>query len=112
MITAVIVLTLAVILAYAGRQREVAPQLVVFLAIFFCAGGALALLPEFANRLAMLVGVGRGADLLLYFAVLAGLFLAIHFYFRFRRIEQTITMIVRKMALTNPHADGLEKDLP
>jgi hypothetical protein len=110
MISTFILVALAIIFVYAGRQREVSPQLILFLAVFFCAGGALAVAPDFANRVAHRLGVGRGADLLLYFAVLAGVFLTTHFYFRFRRIEKALEAVVRQVALSNPKARTTEQD--
>jgi hypothetical protein len=46
--------------------------------------------------------VGRGADLLLYFAVLCGVLIAANFYFRFKETERMLTEIVRRIAIQNP----------
>ncbi len=55
--------------------------------------------PDFTTRVAGLLGIGRGADLLIY--VVAILFLAACFYFyqRLQHIESALTEIVRNMAI-------------
>ena len=57
--------------------------------------------PEAATRIANALGVGRGADLLLYvmFVLLVILVLLIHG--KFRRYDQLITELARSAALAN-----------
>jgi hypothetical protein len=62
-------------------------------------GLALVVFPQFASYAARLLGVGRGTDLLLYFAVMAGLFVGANLYFRHKRQEAQLIAIVRKLAL-------------
>ncbi|MBR6470968.1 MAG: DUF2304 domain-containing protein [Victivallales bacterium] len=71
----------------------------LFILAQFCVGVVLVLFPELANRVAALVGVGRGADLMLYLlllAVYAGALLAMA---KFRRLERQITELTRQVAL-------------
>jgi hypothetical protein len=58
--------------------------------------------PSATTTLASWVGIGRGADLVLYVATLAGLGAALFFYARFRRLEVVVTGIVRREALHAP----------
>jgi hypothetical protein len=58
--------------------------------------------PSATTTLASWVGIGRGADLVLYVATLAGLGAALFFYARFRRLEVVITGIIRREALHAP----------
>ncbi len=71
--------------------------------LFFIAqlavGAVLVLFPELANYAASLVGVGRGADLLLYLLVLAVYAGGLLVLAKFRRIERQMTDLVRQIAL-------------
>jgi hypothetical protein len=62
--------------------------------------------PSVLTALAQLLGIGRGADLVLYFAVLAGLGAALYFYSRFRRLEVLVTGLIRREALKTPRHGG------
>ena len=55
--------------------------------------------PELTNRVAAWMGIGRGADLLIYIVALSFAVVAFYSYQRFRRLESQITEIVRAMAL-------------
>ncbi len=69
--------------------------LVIFagLAVFFI------LFPEYTNTLANYLGVGRGADLLFYTCILLFLFIILKLFARIRRLEQTLTELVRQQAM-------------
>jgi hypothetical protein len=71
-------------------------------ALTWLLGGLCILKPDWTMRIASLLGIGRGADLLLY--VLAMLFIASFFYYhgRFRAIDSQLTEIVRHLAITRP----------
>ena len=71
-------------------------------ALTWLVGGLFILKPNWTMRAAAMVGIGRGADLVLY--VVAILFLASVFYYyeRFRAVDSQLTEIVRHLALTNP----------
>ena len=50
-----------------------------------------------ANKL----GITRGADLVIYVAILGGISLSFYFYNRFRRLENLITELVRREAVAH-----------
>ena len=58
--------------------------------------------PEITMKVARLLGIGRGADLVLYVFVI--FFIAAFFYFQgqFQRLESHLTTIVRHLALSDP----------
>lgn len=58
-------------------------------------------LPQTASYLAILVGVGRGSDLVVYLAVLILFYLVFKMVVRLEKIEQQLTMIVRSLAKPN-----------
>ncbi len=62
------------------------------LAIFFI------LAPEYTNKIAHQLKVGRGADLLFYICILFFLFISLKLFARIRRLEKTLTDLVRKQA--------------
>jgi hypothetical protein len=69
--------------------------------VFLWLTAALAIaLPNIASALANLVGIGRGADLVLYVMTFACFLLVRYFYLRQRRLEILITELVRREALS------------
>jgi hypothetical protein len=64
------------------------------------AAGLLAVLwPNSTSRVARLLGVGRGADLVLYLAVVAMLVGFWMIYIRLRQLRRDVTLLVRHLAL-------------
>jgi len=63
--------------------------------------GALALVvkPDIASQLASLVGIGRGADLVVYLALVLIFYLLFRLVVRIETLERHITEIVRHSAL-------------
>ena len=74
----------------------------LFVVFFFGTGLAFILDPGLTMRLAHLVGIGRGADLIFYLAILFLLFLCFNFYIRFHVLEEKVTHVVRALAMHNP----------
>lgn len=71
-------------------------------ALWLAAATAIAW-PDITVRAARLLGIGRGADLVLYLSVVG---MAIGFFavfLRMRRLEEHLTTIVRQVALNNPN---------
>src|SRR5688572_28758751 len=64
-------------------------------------GAYIVWLPDHATYLANLVGVGRGADLVLYVWVLISCAILLLFYLNIREQLQLITTLARKMALAD-----------
>ena len=57
--------------------------------------------PDDTTWLAHKVGVGRGADLLLYLLVVAFAFFSVNTFLRFRNLERRFTYLARSIALSN-----------
>ena len=55
--------------------------------------------PDDVTAVAQFVGVGRGADLLLYLTVVAFVFVVLNVYLRFRDLGERFTDLARAMAL-------------
>jgi len=71
----------------------------VFRCLVWLAAGAAIYDPDLTSRLARLVGITRGADLVLYLAVLAFLGVSFFFYARTVRLQGQMTELVRHIAL-------------
>ncbi len=89
---------ISVLRLFSGKQPRgvsLAATTVWFLSFVFI------LSPDLTMQAANLLGIGRGADLVLY--VFAILFIVTFFYFyaRFRTLESQLTEIVRHIALSD-----------
>ncbi len=62
-------------------------------------GAVLIVWPRSTMLVARSLGIGRGADLLLYLSVLLMLVGFFYVYGRFRRLDRQITLLVRKLAI-------------
>ena len=95
----ILVMLLAVLLVlYFVRLRTRALDGLVILLIF---GAAVLLVvrPTLANKMARMVGIGRGADLIFYVAIPGVALLALLLFVRTRELSLKITAIVRENAL-------------
>jgi hypothetical protein len=57
--------------------------------------------PESTSYLANILGVGRGADLIIYLSVIVIFYLLFRVFIRLNKIDSEITKITRKDALKN-----------
>lgn len=62
--------------------------------------------PNVVQRIATLVGIGRGADIILYGFVLCFLFTSFYFYSRTVRLQRQITLLVRHLAIQEAQQGG------
>lgn len=99
----IIIASLIIIAVYVGTKRLSGLQTASVFAITI-AGIILAIFPGLATQVATFLHVGRGTDLILYLAVLAGLFVASNFYFRFKRQEAILIALARQSAMDHAHA--------
>jgi small membrane protein len=74
----------------------------LFVVAFFGMGVLFILRPDLSSRVANLVGIGRGTDLVLYLSTLFLIFVAFSFHLRFRALEERQTDILRELALRAP----------
>jgi len=101
---------------YLIRLRSTGATRIV--AVLVAAGGILLVVfPELAVRLARLVGVGRGVDLVIYITLVAFGFLWLHQASRIRELEGRVVDLARRVALdraeqANRIASGTEPSPP
>lgn len=90
------------ILTLIRRQLSPGQRQGLFWAVVWLGGALVIAIPQIASWLASLMGIGRGVDLILYVAALAGLLMVRHFYFKQRRLECLVTELLREQALRAP----------
>ena len=105
----IIVATVLACLLYAVRLRTVLRDRLMFGGIV-AVGIALTFRPDLATRVANLVGIGRGTDLLLYIFLLFSLFQSVYLADRLKNVDARLTSVVREHALDSavapPDGDG------
>jgi small membrane protein len=88
-----------------GGARHQAIRRVLML-LFIIGAASSVFFPQIWTYAAKLVGVGRGADLLLYFLVLTFIGFVATTYRRFRQLEGDMTELARQLALLSPVASS------
>ncbi|MCA9251215.1 MAG: DUF2304 domain-containing protein [Phycisphaerae bacterium] len=83
-------------------QRRVA---LFWVAVWIGAAVAIAW-PELTTSIAEQLGLRRGADLVMYFAILFSFVGFYMIYVRMRRLDANLTLLVRKLAIENPLSMG------
>ena len=101
LIQLLLIVVVIVIAARLLRGRGARTQAVRRLGLLLFAGFAIwsILFPSVWNRIAKLVGVGRGTDMVLYALVVAFLSFTLTTYVRFRDFEARYTKLARRLAL-------------
>lgn len=87
-----------------ARRRLAARFGAAWIALWIAAAAALAD-PEILVRIAHFLGIGRGADLVLYLAILSSFAAFFVTYLRFRRVDEQLTKIVRHLAIRDAEHD-------
>jgi hypothetical protein len=107
LLLAAVVLTLVLFVRGRHGVRLQASKRVAFIA-FLMLNGYAVLRPDDVSRVANLVGVGRGTDLLLYMLIVAFVFGTLNMYMRLRETERRLTDLARAVAIQ--HAEQLNRD--
>jgi hypothetical protein len=109
LIQVLLILVVIAVVARLFRSRGARSQAIRRLGLLLFAGFAVVsiLFPAVWNRIATIVGVGRGTDMVLYALVVAFLSFTVTTYLRFREIETRYTKLARRLAL-----DEAERDYP
>ncbi len=81
------------------REKNLSSFWMISWTIFWIAVAVVVVRPELTTRIAHRVGIGRGADLAVYVAVLVLFLLVFRITVALGKIERTITKIVREIAL-------------
>ena len=68
-------------------------------------GAVAVVMPETTQQAAELVGVGRGADLITYIAIIAVMFVLLHYYTKFVDLQRQLTEVTRELAILRTEVD-------
>ena len=91
--------SVVLLLLYSAFLRSTLRDRVLTILLFVTAVVAI-LFPDLTTRVANVLGVGRGTDLLIYLFVLAAVFAFIVLNARLMGLEDNITELVRELALS------------
>jgi hypothetical protein len=69
------------------------------------AGAIAVVFPGVTDDAARLVGVGRGADLVTYIAIIAVMFVLLHYYTKFVDLQRQLTEVARELAILRAEVD-------
>ena len=105
----IIIGVLVLVALYVGTKRLSGLQ-VSAVVVFTLLGICLVVFPALSTAVANFLGIGRGTDLVFYFAVLGGLFVTSNFYFRFRRNEEALIALSRRMAIDRAEVPSVGKN--
>ena len=87
------------ILVYAWSEQRRVPLVAICTMIAAAAGLYFVWFPSHANMLAELIGIGRGADLIMYLWVLISLLNLFNLHLKLRSQMELITDLARELAL-------------
>lgn len=92
----------------AGVRGMVRKRIVALWLSIWTLGALVIIWPRSTFLVARWLGIGRGADLLLYVSVLLMLVGFFYVYGRFRRLDRQITLLVRRLAIDNVERPGAD----
>lgn len=69
--------------------------------IFWLVGAILIIKPDFSQRFASMLGIGRGVDLIIYIAIILSFMMQYELLTRQQNLEQLLTKLAREIALSN-----------
>lgn len=97
----VLSLLLGVVLLYAWVQYRRSPIVAILACVVSLVGFYFVWIPSHATRVAELVGIGRGADLVLYLWVCISLVVLLNLHLKLRTQHELLTQLARSIALAN-----------
>jgi len=81
------------------KARDIPKTWAIVWAFVWIGTAIVALLPQTTDLMAVRVGIGRGADLLVYISIMALFFIAFRLVVKAESTQQEITKLVRAVAL-------------
>ena len=83
----------------------------ILIAIIFFTGIMFVLYPDFTTKISSFLGVGRGADLLFYTAVVLFSYLILLLYSKLKKLENQLAELVRNQAIAGAqNFSAIKKD--
>lgn len=101
-ILALTLLVLIVIVTFEAAARGgIRKRVATLWLLVWTAAGTAVVWPRSTAVVATALGIGRGADLILYCTVVATMIGFFYVYTRFRRLDRQLTLLVRHLAMLN-----------
>jgi small membrane protein len=88
-------------------RRNKLPFHIVTVFGLLIAGAIAVVAPETADNLAHFVGVGRGADFVMYVSIVAIFFVLVHYYTKFVELQRQLTTVTREVAILRAEVERL-----
>jgi len=82
----------------------------IFWLCFWAIACVVVLKPESTNFVANILGVGRGADMVVYLSVILLFYIVFQITVKTEKLERNITKIVRKMAISEAQKNNKEEN--
>ena len=101
-------LLLVGILLYAWVEYRRSPTVAILAAFVAMAGLYFVWFPAHSTRLAALVGIGRGVDLILYIWVCISLIVLLNLHLKLRTQMELVTLLARQLAMSDARSPALE----
>jgi small membrane protein len=99
-----LIIALVAVAGYALTQRKRSPLIFWIVMMAALCGAILVIAPELSTRIAHLLGVGRGADLVFYVFILVIFVATFNIHLRIRSNHELITELARSIALQSARA--------
>ncbi len=80
-------------------ERAITLRWLVLWLMFWGASAVIVAVPEIMSKIATMVGIGRGADLAVYLAVLALYYLLFRAMVKLERVEKDISKLTEELAI-------------
>lgn len=81
----------------------------ILIILFLGTGVFFIFFPDTTTKVAHLLGVGRGADMIFYLSILFFAFLILKLYAKVRKLQQEVTTLVRKESIDKAIATDEKK---
>ena len=81
------------------RERRLRGSVVILWVVLWLSVLTVFWSPEIASRLAVALGIGRGADLIVYTAIVVVVYLLYRIFVRLERLDGEITRLTQALAL-------------
>jgi hypothetical protein len=101
-----LMLVLVVTTLRGAMRGGIRKRVAVFWLLVWAGAGVAAMWPRSTMLVARALGIGRGADLILYSSVFVMLIGFFYVYTRFRKLDRAFTLLVRELAIEHPISEG------
>lgn len=92
------------------RAGELTRMALLLWGAFWVAVMVVTLLPDVTTWFARLIGVGRGVDAVIYFAIIFLYYFVFRIFLRLEKLDHDITVLVRKMSVPDDGSANGEND--